>query len=285
MPEKNACLGLSFFDHQLFYAVYDPEQPTHLTRIGAVDFNFDVAEITLSNNQDYVPGLRNTVLDLKNRYNVAHVRVLMDPSMECWTVLPKLVYDDAVEREAHINILMNGRSRKEVHPAWHDLSKDNFKLMRLRTDTTLRGIQVITADIANVDFVSAFEIGEDWIRHTRPGGSFLTVGCFHNCISVSSFILGKLRGATYITFDDPDDLPYLWLQKANELSWMQGLHEQIQVYGREAYHFIEILQPFWDDSGTVTKMDTLKKMHVTAEEDTYGFDLERAYPAIMLALD
>lgn len=285
MPDKDACLGLCFFDHQLFYAVRTPDQHAHFTRIGAVDFNFDVADTALKNDPESLPGLRSTVIELKDQYNVGHVRVLMNPSMECWTVLPKLVYDDATEREAHINILMNGRSRKEVHPAWHDLSKDNFKLIRLRTDTMLSGIQGITADIPNVDLVSAFEIGEDWIRHTRPGGSFLTVGCFRNCISVSSFILGKLRGATYIPFDDPDDLPYLWLQKANELSWMQGLHEQIQVYGRQAYHFIEILQPFWDDSGTVSKMDKLEKMQVTADEDTYGFDLERAYPAIMLALD
>ncbi|MBN2730808.1 MAG: hypothetical protein JXR26_00130 [Balneolaceae bacterium] len=285
MPEDNACLGLCFFDHQLFYAVSNPKQSAYLTRIGAVNFNFDVAQAVLSGQSDHLPGLHNTVLDLKDRYEVKNVRVLMYPSMECWSILPKLVYDDASEREAHINILMNGLSRKKIHPAWHALSNENFKLIRLRTDSTLSGMQSLTADISSVDLVSAFEIGEDWIKHARPGGSFLTVGCFKNCISVSSFILGKLRGATYITFEDPDDLPYFWLQKARELSWMQGLHEQIQVYGRQAYHFIEILQPFWDDAGTVSKMNTLDKMQVTADEDTYGFDLELAYPAIMLALD
>lgn len=285
MPKKDACLGLCFFNHQLFYAVSSPEQPAHIARIGAVDFNFDVANTIHSGNSTHLPGLRNTVNDIRNRYGAGHVRVLMYPITECWTILPKLVYDDATEREAHINILMNGRSRKTIHPAWHNISKENFKLIRLRTDTALQGIQSVTAEIPNVDLVSAFEIGEDWIKHTRPGGSFLTVGCFDNCISVSSFILGKLRGATYITFDDPDDLPYLWLQQAKELSWLQGLHEQILVYGRQAYHFIEILQPFWDDSGSVTKMDTLDKMQVSADEDTYGFDLELAYPAIMLALD
>lgn len=285
MPGTNACLGLCFFDHQLFYAVRNLKQPAHFARIGAIDFNFNVANIVRSQQSDFIPGLRRTIQDIKNRFEIRHVRLLINPALECWTVLPKLVYDDATEREAHINILMNGRSRKEIHPAWHDLSKDNFKLMRLRTNSTLENPRAITRDFSSVDFVSAFEIGNEWIQHTRPGGSFLMVGCFQNCLSVCSYILGKLRGATFIRFEDPDDLPYLWLQRARELSWMQGLHEQIQIYGHEAYHIIEILQAFWDDAGTVTKMDSLDKMQVTADEDTYGFDLERAYPAVMLGLN
>jgi hypothetical protein len=285
MPTTNVCLGLCFFDHQLLYAASDPQKNACLSRIGAIDFNFDVADAVLSENNNYLPGLRNTLADLKKRFSVTHVRVLLYPTMECWTALPKLVYDNAEEREAHINILMNGLPRKQIHPVWHTLSNENFKLLQLRTDDTLKGVQTLTADISSVDYVSAFEIGENWIKHVRPGGSFLTICCFKKCISVSSFILGKLRGATYIQFDEPEDLPYLWLQRAQTLPWMQGLHEQIQVYGREAWHIIEILQPFWDEAGTVTKMDTLNKMQVKAKEDTYGFDLELAYPAIMLALN
>lgn len=285
MPNDNACLGLCFFDHQLFYAVHDTQKQSFLNRIGAVDFNFDVAQAILSKEQNQLPGLRSAVNDLQERFKVKHIRVLLYPTMECWTALPKRVYDNAEERESHINILMNGLSRKQIHPSWHALSNESFKLLQLRTESTLKGFQSLTANIASVDYVSTFEIGGNWIKHARPGGSFLTVSCFRNCISVSSFILGKLRGTTYIEFEDPEDLPYLWLQQAHELQWMQGLHEQIQVYGRQAYHIIEILQPFWDEAGTVTKMDSLEKMKLTADEDTYGFDLELAYPAIMLALN
>ena len=284
MPHDSACLGLSFFDHQLFYATSKRGQEAALTRIGAVDFNFNVPRAILTAQKEHLQSLTTALDDLKDRFNINQLRVLLYPTMECWSILPKLVYDDAEEREAHIGILLNSTDRKHIHPAWHTLSKDNFKLLKLRTDDRLRGIKTLTNGTAQTELVSAFEVGENWITHARPGGSFMTVGCFNNTISVSSFILGNLRGATYITFDDPEDLPYLWLQQAQALPWMHGLHEQVQVYGSDAWKIIEILQPFWDDAGSISKMDTLEKMQVTAREQTYGFNLELAYPAIMLAL-
>ena len=284
MPQSSDCLGLCFFGNQLFYGVNNAEHDTELERIGAIDFNFDVARSLYSNQQQNIEGLRNSVQDLKDQFNARHLHILINPDMECWATLPKLVYDTAEEREAYINILMNGLERKYIHPSWHNLSNENFKLLQLRTDHMLKGIQSLTAGLSDVGFSSAFEIGEMWIRHAHPGGSFLVVGAFKGCISVSSFILGKLRGATYIEFDDPEDLPYLWLQQAKDLPWMQGLHEQIQVFGQQSYRVIEILESFWDDAGTVTKMDTLDKMQVTADEQTYGFNLALAYPAVMLAL-
>ena len=66
---------------------------------------------------------------------------------------------------------------------------------------------------------------------------------------------------------------------------MGGLHEEIYVYGQNAFQIIEILEPFWDEAGTITKMDKLEKIKVEADEHTYGFNLEAAFPAIMLALD
>ena len=284
MPHDSACLGLSFFGHQLFYATSKRGQDAALNRIGAVDFNFDVPRAILTAQTEHMQSLGSALDDLKDRFNINQLRILLYPTMECWSILPKLVYDDAEEREAHIGILLNGTDRKHIHPAWHTLSKDNFKLLKLRTDDRLRGIKTLTNGTAQTELISAFEVGENWITHARPGGSFMTVGCFHNAISVCSFILGNLRGATYITFDDPEDLPYLWLQQAQALPWMHGLHEQVQVYGSDAWKIIEILQPFWDDAGSVSKMDTLQKMQVTAREQTYGFNLELAYPAIMLAL-
>ncbi len=284
MPENDTSLGLCFFGNQLFYAAQRRDRYPELSRIGAIDFNFDVPAALINNDQSHMAGLQSSISSLSEQFQVDQLRLLLPPNAECWAMLPKLACDDADEREDYINILMNGMERKQIAPSWHSLSKDNFKLLRLRTESTLKGFQSLSSGYNGVEFSSAFEIGSKWVEHVNPGGSFLTIGAFGNCISVSSYILGKLRGATFIEFDHPDDLPYLWLQQAQNLPWLQGLHEQIQVFGQNAYHIIEILQPFWDDAGTITKMDSLEKMQVQADEKTYGFDLELAFPAIMLAL-
>lgn len=284
MGETNPNLGLCFFENQLFYAVNEPEHPKKLARIGSVDFNFDITNAILTGDPDHFPGIRQTVSRIKEQYGIHHIYVLSFPTEECWTTLPKLVYDNADEREAHINILMSGVDRNKVQPTWHNLSNQDYKFLQIRNRETLHGLEKLTSSASTTDFVSEFEIGEQWIEHSGAGGSFMTVCCFKNCISVGSFILGKLRGATYIPFDDMEDLPYLWLQQSRELAWMQGLHEEIHVYGSPAYRIIEILEPFWDDAGNVIKMDSLEKMQVDADETTYGFSLELAYPAIMLAL-
>lgn len=256
-----------------------------MARIGSFDFNVDVTETLLGKSGQHFQGIRQTINKLKKDYDIQRLRVLSFPTQECWTVVPKIVYDDSDEREKHINILMSGVDRKEIHPTWYNLSNQDYKFLLLRNDESMRQMQRLASDTSTIDLISDFEIGSRWIQHVNPGGSFMNICCFQNCLSISSFILGKLRGATYITFDEIQDLPYLWLQYTGELSWMQGLHEEIYVYGSNAFRVIEILQPFWDEAGTVTKMDTLDKINIAADEQTYGFNLEQAFPAIMLALD
>jgi hypothetical protein len=180
---------------------------------------------------------------------------------------------------------MSGIDRKQIHPTWYNLSNQDYKFLLLRQNEAVRGLQKLASGTSTTDLISEFEIGMRWVQHVNPGGSFMTVCCFQNCISVASYILGKLRGATYINFDDIHDLPYLWLQHTRELGWMEGLHEKIYVYGLDAYRVIDILQPFWDDAGKVSKMDSLGKIHIEADEKTYGFNLEEAFPAMMLALN
>ncbi len=285
MREKEVCIGLCFFADHLLYAVGSATQNAHLNHIGAIDFNFDLSHALIAKKTDRLYGIRDTVINLKEQFGSNHLRILLNPVMECWACMPKLVYDDAEEREDRINILMNGIDRKHIHSTWHALSNKKYRLLQLQTQQIHSSIARITGGSSGVSLLSAFEIGERWIKHARPGGAFLTVCCFKNCISISSFILGQLRGATYIQFEYAEDLPYLWLQHARGQSWMQGLHEQIHIYGWKANKIDEILQPFWDDAGTVTKMDTLKKMQATAAEKTYAFELNQAYPAIMMALN
>lgn len=285
MEEQHPSLGLCFFGNQLFYAVNDPSDSKKLARIGSFDFNIDVTETLLGNTEQHFQGIKQTVTQLKEEYNIQHLRILSFPQQECWTAVPKIVYDNSDEREKHINILMSGIDRKEIHPTWYNLSNQDYKFLLLQRDPAIRSLQQLASDTSTTDLISEFEIGMRWIQHYKPGGSFMTICCFPKCISITSFILGKLRGATYISFDEIHDLPYLWLQHTQELSWMKGLHEEIYVYGMNAFRVIEILQPFWDEAGSVTKMDNLEKIDVEAEEKTYGFNLEKAFPAMMLAMD
>ena len=286
MTIPNPSLGLCFFDNQLFYAVNQPEAKGRLARIGSVDFNFNVPDVILNGDERHFPGIKNTIHQLKETFGINHIRVLSFPSQECWTTLPKIVYDKPDEREDHISILMQGVDRSQIEPTWHSLSNQDFKFLLLRNSERLMGLQKLASNASTADLISDFELGERWIHHNESRGSFLTVGCYHDSISVSSFILGNLRGATYLSFEDPEDLPYLWLQSARELEWFGGLHDKIYIYGINAYRIIEILQPFWDDkSANIVKMDSLEKMQVEADEATYGFNLECAFPAIMLALE
>ena len=285
MGHQHPSLGLCFFENQLFYAVNDSSDPDKLERIGCFDFNFDVTETLLGNSEQHFRGIQQTVSKLKQEYDIQRLRMLSFPTQECWTSVPKIVYDNADEREKHIGILMSGVDRKHIHPTWYTLSNQDYKLLLLRNEQSLSGLQKLASTASTADMISDFEIGSRWVQHANPGGSFMTICCFQNCISISSFILGKLRGATYIPYDEIEDLPYLWLQHSKQLNWMQGLHEKIYVYGKEAFRTIEILQPFWDEAGSITKMDSLAKMQVEADEQTYGFELENAFPAMMLALD
>lgn len=285
MPAQHPSLGLCFFGNQLFYAVNDLSKQKKLARIGCFNFNFDVTETLLGNSEQHFRGIQQTIQQVKEEYNIQHIRILSFPTQECWTAVPKIVYDDPDEREKHINILMSGVDRKNIHPTWYNLSNQDYKFLLLRNEQTFQGLQEIVSSSSTTDLISDFEIGSRWVQHANPGGSFMTICCYRSCITISSFILGKLRGATYISYDEIQDLPYLWLQHSQQLSWMKGLHEKVYVYGTEAFNVIEILQPFWDDAGTITKMDSLDKIQIDAEEETYGFNLENAFPAIMLALN
>lgn len=284
MGQQSPGLGICFFGNQLFYAVHTPGNAGKLSHIGCVDFNFDVPDALLTGDSTHFPGIRQAVEQLRESFSVRHVRILSFPDRECWSILPKIVYDNADEREAHLAILMHGKERSDIEPTWHPLSNAQFKLLLLRDRSALGGLAKIAPDVSTVDLISEFEIGSRWIAHADPGGSFLTVCCFRDCISVSSYLLGSLRGTTWIPREDADDLPYLWLHRARELNWMQGIHDHVYVYGFNTHPVIDTLLPFWDESGPVEKMDTVEKIRIEADETTYGFALEKAFPAILLAL-
>ena len=288
----NTNLGVCFLANQLYYAVYNstPDQnrngaPKAIRRIGSIDFSFNVEKAIRFHESDHFPGIRASFQQLKQQFMVNQLRMVIPPIHECWTTLPKLVYDKSDERDAHLAILMKGVDRKNIEPYWFSVSNQDYKFLVVRNKEFLQGYNQIASLFNKSEFLSDFELGQRWEQHSRVRGSYLTVSCYRNVLCVSSFLLGKFRSATYIPFDEMDDLPYLWLQYANNLQWMQGLHETIYVYGWRAYQVIDTLKPFWDDASYVQKMDSLAKIGVSAEEETYGFSLDHAFPALMLALD
>jgi len=285
MKQSHPNLGLHFSANQLFYAVNEPGKPGRLARIGSVDFNFNVTSAVIQGDDRHFHGVQTVVRQLKKQYDIRLVRMISAPYHECWTSFPKLVYDKSDEREAHLGILMKGLNRSQMLPTWYSLSNADYKFLVIRNQAIMDGFDKLASVIPTSEFVSDFELGQRWIQHSGTSGSFLTISCYNDLVCVASFLLGKLRGATYIKFESLDDLPYLWLQGAEHLKWMKGLHEQVYFYGLQAYEVMEILRPYLDDASEIIKMDNLHKMAVEADEDTYGFNLERAWPAILLALE
>ena len=210
---------------------------------------------------------------------------MTNPAQECWTALPKVVYDNADEREDHLGIIMKGVDREDIEPTWHSVSKSQYKFLSIRRRKLMNGFNLLTDKFGTNEFLSGFEVAAKWSAFNKPGGSFLMIGCHNNVVSITSFVLGKFRAATYIKFDQAEDLPYHWLQNAAHSSWLKGLHENIYLFGHQTHEVEDALNGFWDASSTIVNLNTLNEIGVFTEEQTYGFDLAAAFPAILLSLD
>jgi hypothetical protein len=278
-------LGICFSDKQLYFAIEDNKTPMRLKRIGCFDFNFNVANAIQTQQKDYFKGVYDLIGRLRKDYDFQQIRMLTIPDTECWSTLPKLVYDQPDERESYLKILMKGVNRQSLEPLWFELSNRDYKFLVIRNRTTISGYQRLTEHAPSADFCSDFEIGERWVKHSKAKGSFLTVSCYPGMLSISAYLLGKLRAATFIHFDDFVDISYLWMHYAKNLKWLNGLYEDILVYGVNTHQVINELKSIWENSANIIKLDTLEKMQVSADETIYSFNLESAFPAIMLALE
>lgn len=284
MAQATSNLGVCLSDKNLFYAISRPSNKKSLTYLGAVDFNFDVLQALVTRDGDHFPTVLETVRSLKEKFNVDRIRIQTCPAYECWSTLPKLIYDKADEREAYLNILMRGVDRRYIEPLWFELSNQNFKLLLVRNKNVMEGFKKLTNMVGQGAFYSEFELGHRWMQLTGQRGSFMTVSIQQNLVSIASFLLGKLRAATYIKFDDMKDLPYLWLQQAQHLKWLNGLHEYIYIYGNKTDQLIDMLAPHWDDAAEIQLLDSLHKIGVEAPERTYNFSITKAFPAILMAV-
>jgi len=285
MASSGYCLGICFADNRLFYAVKDPHQSGHLKYIGCVDFNFSIINALANSENENFRGLQRTVSRLQNTYSCGSVRMLSPAIYECWSIFPRLVYETPDEREDHLSILMGGIPRNEIEPTWFDLSNQDFKMLVTRNLTLSENYRILFSEFNQTDFVSEFELGMDWHFHSGMRGSYLIINCQPGHIAISSYLLGKLRGATFISHDTVNDLPYLWNYYGEHLGWINGIHEQFYLFGPLGIEVTEVMSSFFNKTGRIIVMHELKDMKVTATETTYGFKLESAFPAILLSLN
>lgn len=277
-------LGLCFSANQLYYALNNPESSCSLQRIGKVDYNFDVATALLAVDRDSISGLLAFVDKLVRDYQVTNLRCLFPSNLECWSTLPKSVYDQSSEREAYLKLMMYGKPRQALEPFWFDLSNRDYRFLSIREKPHTIGYKQLGDACSFSELCSDFELGLNWIEKTGRRDTFLMIGCYRTHISVSSFIMGKFRAATYIRYRYLEDIPYLWLQQSENLPWIRGVHDAIYFYGERALEISEILYGYLDQGSSHIKLDNLLDMSVKAKEETYSFNLEEAFPAIIMAI-
>lgn len=285
MASDGSCLGVCYTENQLYYSVNNPERDGHLAHIGSIEYNFEVENSIITGKDPGFPAIQSSLRQIKEAHNCSSVHILAPATKECWTIVPRSVYDDASEREAHIQLFMNGYDRSDVQVTWHPLSNDENRLLLIRNSSAMKGFRHLMGGFSSSEYVSEFEIGREWIRHKANNGSYLMVNCRENHISLSSFILGKLRGCTFIEFDSYNDLPYYWNLYSENISWMNGIHDNTCLFGQNCQKVADILNPYLEDSTNIQIMNSLSRIDVSANEKTYGFDLERAFPAIVMSLN
>lgn len=285
MISGGSSLGICYADNHLYYAANAPGQDSHLARIGCIDFSFNVEQVILSGSEAEFPVLKKSLEELKIEHSLSTIKILLPATKECWAAVPRSAYEVASEREAHIQLLMRESDRSSIQVTWHSLSKKDSRLLIMRDQSGMQGFNHLLSSFGSMDIISEFEIASLWHVHTDNNGAFIMVNCQQNYISIASFVLGKLRSCTYFEYEHLSDISYLWNLYATSMPWLSGIHDNIFVYGYSAKHVAEQLSPFWRDHGELSYLDSLETMNVDAQEKTYGFQLESAFPAILMSLN
>jgi hypothetical protein len=283
MTGSDLRLAVCFFDQRVFYAVGEIGKPDPIVRIGSHEFNFSIADAFRSSDDKKIEGVYAILKSIKQEFSVSDLQVITLPSHECWATFPKIVQEDSAEREAHLGILMYGVERSSLDVTWYELSNRDYRLMIVRDSRIMNAFSRMGELVTKTAYNSECETGSKWFTHHRSTGNYMTICSYPGLISVSSYVLGKLRGATMIRFEVLEDLPFLWEFSAQRLRWMKGLHEQILFYGIQARHLQERLAAHLDSSADILTMDSLKVMGLNVVEETYNFELSQAFPAIIHA--
>lgn len=279
-----ACLGICFTDHELLFAVSHPGKEREIRHTGCYEFSFHVRHVLTAGDSGLFDLIATSVRRIRDRFPAAEARILTPAPEECWTILPRSVYENAAERESHIRMLMEGVPRADLSVSWDSVSNSDYKLLTIRQNTSFTPFEKLLKDFSLTEFFSEYELGTKWQDSTGENGSFLHIHCQTRYLSVSSHILGKLRGVAIIPYQAPEDLTYLWKLHASRLPWMKGIHEKIYLHGPEASLVSTLLHTQWEDAGDTILMNSFDAMKITAPEKTVGFKLESAFPAVLLSI-
>lgn len=278
-------LGLSCSASQLFYSIAPAGSKQQIHFIGKVDFTE-----SLDGPFRGLPGYTFESLfaffkKICGSYSIGSLRLVSSPQYECWTCLNKLAFDEPKEREAYISALWPQHSRTQIAASWFELSNRDYRLLALRDVGEHRGIKHLAVDIPQAELLYDFEISLKWVSRFRGKGSFLLLRFYPGCLSVSSIILGQLRGVTVFTYDNLEDLTYEWLNRSRHLSWMNGIHDEVIYFGYEAQEQFAALNGYVEQNNHVQWLHKVADLAIEVEEQTYGFDFSRAIPAILASLD
>ena len=118
------------------------------------------------------------------------------------------------------------------------------------------------------------------MKLTQSTDSFKAIGCYSNVITVSSFVMGKLRAATFIRFRHIE--PQLSVAATGPNLDDDGVHDTICYYGNKCLRSMKFSSTSLT-TGPSTSASIPWPIAVNAPEETYGFNLEEAFPAIILA--
>lgn len=278
-------LGVCFNAENFYFAVHSGgDNPAGIERIGQLSFPSSVARSIRNGVPEICKGIASFAQRTAKTYGIKTVHIATMPDLECWTMVPKIAFDDAAEREAQIALLMYGVDRSNIEVNWFDPSNADYKMLLLRQHNVSNAFRKVFESIPNMELVSDFELGFRWTAISNQSGSFLLIRCLKGVISLSSFILGKLRGAIHISFDHYDDLPYWWTFYASKISWINGVHDNLLIFGENSNLVMQELGQLWDKDQRMNVLETPKDMFIDVAEETYGFPLHQAFPAIMASL-
>lgn len=278
-------LGLSFSGHHLYFAVRSKEnEQHHLDRIGQVALSKPVGRALIRGDKEIVASIKSFVGRLKKQYEIPEVTLVTLPHTECWSVVPKITMDQPEERDAALAIMMPGLKPSQVELNWHTLSHPDLRLLSVRNLNIANLYSAVLEGFSRQNLVSDFELGDYWATHTMSKSSYLLIRCLKGVLSVSSYILGKLRGAFFMHFEEYDDLPYWWKYYSRNVSWLEGLHDVIYVFGEESGTVLDELQAYWDPYQTINRLQDVNDFQLNLEEETYGFSLDLSFPAVMAAV-
>ena len=108
MEKKISNLGVCFFSGRMLYSVAEKGAKNIVQQLGSYEFSFDISEALNKPTSDAGIQLKAVFTDLEKEFHLESIRLLTEPTQECWTALPKIVYDDSVkiygeQRSVYIN--------------------------------------------------------------------------------------------------------------------------------------------------------------------------------------